>query len=40
MKDTVLEDEIQAQRVGNAATARSWVVQNPKVKNRLGHKVG
>ena len=35
-----VRDEEQAQRVGNAATARSWVVRNPNVKNRLGHSVG
>ena len=40
VKETVLEDEVEAQRVGNASTARSWVVRNPKVKNRLGHSVG
>lgn len=40
VKETVLKDEVEAQRVGSAATARSWVVRNPKVRNRLGQAVG
>jgi primary-amine oxidase len=40
VKETVLEDEQQAQRVTSARTARTWTVKNPKVKNRLGQSVG
>ena len=40
VKELVLEDEQQAQRVSNARTGRAWVVRNPRVKNRLGQMAG
>lgn len=40
VRETVLENEEMGQRVASAATARAWIVRNPRVQNRLGQPVG
>lgn len=39
-KPTLLETELAARRKHHYETARSWIVQNPNSKNRMGTNVG